>query len=611
MEGLTPFHFLTDPRRQLQKDLSVDLGRQRYDELSAAVTEQQRAQIVESTSGLLRFAFGCFPVFPENRIFDRPYLAVVRDFMFLGPRDLSNSLFVAAGTGSCRRCGRHPVDTDDAAILPDCGHVYVSGKSCPKLQPHRSRLSSRLQQACTALRRAAGLLDPVDVDRDYVPGRFRRSIDMDRLNFARQPTHPGGSVYCDDSWVLPSGYIQIADVTISCSCVKPRAPAGHTLDASMSKKLLKYRTAYVIQDEDQRHLVFSGFGQMHRDTALCIKEWARDHARLSGQPPSVTISRALERLGCTILIGLGDSLSDFELTCAPHPESAPADATLGRPGGPPRPPSPPGAGSPRSTGAGASRSSGSLGPERKWRAGPQPLLSPLRPPLPAASPATNIIYDKGDFDDDELESAPDGFVQTQQQHPQPAARPGACAPRAQEERPTPEPGAAAAAAARAALAAPAAEEALAAWAEAAAAATRPELHLGSPGVSPASSAAGAAAHAARRSSLTTPADVPAQPSGSPASELFSSGAAIGIWLASVGSRSSSRASPASDPADSPPHPALPPLAPRNLPTPSPHLPPPPPRGVLPSFPGMVALPDPASPLAALFAGLALSRGPRG
>ena len=595
VEGLTPFHFLTDPRRQLQKDLSVDLGRQRYDTLSDAVTEQQRAQIVESTSGLLRFAFGCFPVFPENRIADRPYLAVVRDFLFLGPRDLSDSLFVAAGTGACRRCGRDPVDTDEAAALPDCGHAYVTGKSCPKLQPHRSRLSSRLQQACTALRRAAGLLDPVDVDRDLVPDRFRRSIDMDRLNFARQPSHPGGRVYCDDSWVLPDGTIQIADVTICCSCVKPGALAGHTLDASMSKKLLKYRTAYIITDADQRHLVFSGFGQMHRDTALYIKQWARDHARSTGRPPSVTISRALERLGCTILIGLGDSLSDFALSCAPHPEHPAAHAALGRPGGPPRPPSPPGASGPRSTSAATPRPPGPHGPQRKWQAGPIPPPPQQRPSSPAVSTATinnHTLYDAGDTDV-APEGAPDAFVQSQ--------RP--------PEHPAPEPGAAATADARATLAVLAAEEAVAAGAEAVVAATRPVPRPGPP-VPPASPTDEAAALAAWRSSLTSPAVAPASSSGPLVSGPFATGAAIGVWLVAAGRRSSSRASSAAGPSDSPP-PALPPLVPRNLSTPPPHLPPPPRHGVLSSFPGMVALPDPASPLAALFAGLDLGGGSRG
>ena len=162
--NLSVFHFLTAPRGQLQKDLSVDLGRQRFDCLLEQVTPQQRAQLVESTGGLLRFALGAFPIVPPNKIANVPYIAAARELLFLGPRDPANPLFVEANPeSSCRQCGA-PVNCDESARYPDCGHAFVKKRVCKALQPQRTHLSSRLQQRITDLRRAAGLSDPLGGD---------------------------------------------------------------------------------------------------------------------------------------------------------------------------------------------------------------------------------------------------------------------------------------------------------------------------------------------------------------------------------------------------------------------------------------------------------------
>ena len=107
----------------------------------------------------------------------------------------------------------------------------------------------------------------------------------------------------------------------------------------MSNKNRKYRTGLIIEDVEMRHMVFSGFGQMHRDTALEVKGWARTAAKLSGGSASTAISRSLDKLGTVILAGLGEALSAFESRCAPYPQPradrpAPGDADPGGGGAP-------------------------------------------------------------------------------------------------------------------------------------------------------------------------------------------------------------------------------------------------------------------------------------
>ena len=318
-------HYLTAPRGQLQKDLSVDLGRERYDELLERVTPQQRAQLVESTGGLLRFALGAFSVHPGTRICDRAWGAAVRELLFLGPRDAVTALFVpAADGGLCRQCSKQ-VNCDAEARYADCGHVFRVGFTCPKLQPYRTRLSSRLQQLATDLRRGAGLLDPVVAGgplRNIKPGKWggKRVIDLDRFA-ARADGSGDKKVYCDDAWVAPNGDVIVSDTSVLCACVQPGAESGAVLRGRMAVKMAKYKQSHGIVDAAMQHLVYTVFGQVHRETAQVIKHWAREGAAAACLSPSTAITRALERLGATIFSGLGDSLAAFEFLCAPYPRA--------------------------------------------------------------------------------------------------------------------------------------------------------------------------------------------------------------------------------------------------------------------------------------------------
>ena len=389
VEGLTVSHFLTNPRGQLQKALSVDLGRMRYDALLGALTAQQRAQLVESTGGLLRFALGAFPVHPAARIADRAYVAAVRELLFLGPRDRCDPLFnPAADGGLCRRCSK-PANCDGDSRYPDCGHVFRARHTCKELQPARTRLSSSLQQDGTFLRRGAGLRDPA------VPGgnlrhaepakNMRRVINMDKLGFARRADADSKEVCCDDAWVTGDGSTIFSDTTVACACVQPGAESGATLQDRMDKKMKKYKSTHVVLDKDMQHLVYTLFGQVHRDTARQLKHWAREGAPRANLSLSTAITRAFERIGTTLLRGLGNMLADFEFHCAPYPRGGrgaspgtpPVRAASGGVGAAVGPPSPAAAsGSPPSpsapAGPGAGGPGGSRSPSR---------FNPLSPPF--------------------------------------------------------------------------------------------------------------------------------------------------------------------------------------------------------------------------------------
>ena len=320
--GLTLAHFLLTPRHRLQKDLSTDLGRHAYDTSLLAnedLTPIQLAQTVESTGGLLRFGLGAFPVAKANRVNDMAFVAVARELLYLGQRDASDPLASRPDpVGKCRACGKDAT-YDDHARYADSTHTYLAGSVCAKLHPLRTRFSSVVQQAALACRRLAKLADPLGPDR-FVrdPESHRRTINLDKLPRQRCPGC-AQMVMCDDAFQQSDGSIAISDTSVIIACVKPGEEGGWALRQRMDEKLAIYRDSHGYPDADQYHIIVTGFGQMHEHTAMTLKNWARLQAADSGQPVSRTTERSLERLGCAVLRGLGDSLVAFDRSCAPFP----------------------------------------------------------------------------------------------------------------------------------------------------------------------------------------------------------------------------------------------------------------------------------------------------
>jgi hypothetical protein len=209
--------------------------------------------------------------------------------------------------------------------------------TCSSIAPSVSRLSHKLAEAATTLRRAAGF--PVMV---HLGKRVPRIYDEHSANrcgrlsvcpvFDRKQGMPRREA--DDAYTAPGGSPIISDThVITPDRELDTAVHGAALKTGMSVKTDLYENNYVIPAGSAKHMIYERLGAVHVDTRAVLVKFAKAKAQRCQIEESVRVQRTLQEFGAIFLRDLGYSMRVYAELCAPHPRLIGGAGAVGQ-GGP-------------------------------------------------------------------------------------------------------------------------------------------------------------------------------------------------------------------------------------------------------------------------------------
>ena len=202
--------------------------------------------------------------------------------------------------------------------------------TCSSLAPSVSRLSHKLAEAATTLRRAAGLPDMVHLGK-----RVPRIYDEHSANrcgrlsvcpvFDRKPGMPRREA--DDAYTAPGGSPIISDTHVITPDREMSSDVhGAALADGMAYKTDLYEASYIIPAGGAKHMIYERLGAVHEETRAVLTRFAKAKAERLRIDESVCVLRTLQEFGAIFLRDLGYSMRVYAKLCAPHPRLVAAGA---------------------------------------------------------------------------------------------------------------------------------------------------------------------------------------------------------------------------------------------------------------------------------------------
>jgi hypothetical protein len=213
------------------------------------------------------------------------------------------------------------------------------------MAPARAHAHKPLADFFITLRRSAGLPDVrhngQNVSRVTCP-HGKPVLGMDALGFRRHPEAIGDrNQFGDDAFIDKSGQPCVSDTSSAKVDLEPGAKEDavlRALEARHKHKLDKYMGTYVLDKEQNWHIVSTPLGSLHSRSALHLRHLGRLAAEHSHRDRIAVIGGTIRNYALILLKNLSSIVNDYTIVCAPFALSLPSHPTPPRTGTPdPRP----------------------------------------------------------------------------------------------------------------------------------------------------------------------------------------------------------------------------------------------------------------------------------
>jgi hypothetical protein len=315
-KGLALADLLRESLRFAQKTAMHAQAQGRADAIAEDVSAHRPEDLPylrAQAGGLMGYSVAALPTRPSLAIRNEEYVWAVRARLLLplfnpGDRDA----LPASDERLCRGC------TKPADVIHGW-HMFT----CSSIAPSVSRLSHKLAEAATTLRRAAGFPDMVHLGK-----RVPRIYDEHSANrcgrlsvcpvFDRKPGMPRREA--DDAYTAPGGSPIISDTHVITPDREMSSDVhGAALADGMALKTDLYEASYIIPAGGAKHMIYERLGAVHEETRAVLTRFAKAKAERLRIDESVCVLRTLQEFGAIFLRSLGYSMRTYAELCAPHP----------------------------------------------------------------------------------------------------------------------------------------------------------------------------------------------------------------------------------------------------------------------------------------------------